>query len=76
MSLDAYTDQNGHRLPPALIKFKEIPIQFTSADEAITYTMISDSVLESTTIISSGNAIMNIIMKSSLNKLWSMINSQ
>ena len=42
----------------------------------MTFTMISDYVSESATIVSSFNAIINIIMKTSLNKLWSMINSQ
>ena len=66
MSLDAFTDNNGYRLPPALIKKREIPIQFSSLDEAITYQNIADSMTEATTLISSGNAFMSIIMQTSL----------
>ena len=54
-------------MPPTLIKSREIPQQFSSEDEAITYTNISNSVSETTTIVSSFNAAMNTLMKTSLN---------
>ena len=74
--MNAYTDYSGKTLPPSLIKRREIPIQFGSLDEAITFTNIADSVSEATTIIASSNAVTSIVMQTSLYQLWSLINSQ
>ena len=52
-----------------------IPIQFGSEFEAIAFTDIGDYMYETTTLISGGNAIVSIIMQTSLNSLWSTINS-
>ena len=35
VSLDVFTDNNGYRLPPALVKFRQIPIQISSVEHDI-----------------------------------------
>ena len=65
--LSAYANQNGYSLPPAVLKKREIPQQFSSVNEAIIFTDISDSVYDASTIISSSNAGMNIVLQTSFN---------
>ena len=53
-----------------------LPRQFSSFEEAQTYTEMGDQMSESTSLISSSNAVLNILMQTSLNQFWSLINSQ
>ena len=48
VSLSAFTDQNGLRMPPSVLKQRQIPIQFSSSEEAITYGNLSDNFSETT----------------------------
>ena len=71
-----YTDYSGLRMTPSVLKRKEIPQQFSSEEEAVILTNISDSLSESTMITSISNAIVSFATSISLSSLWGMINSQ
>ena len=59
-----------------MIKREFIPLQFSSVEEAQIFENIGDSISTSATFISGSNALMSLPLKASLNKLWSMLNSQ
>lgn len=70
-----YPDENKARLPVSVNRFKEIPPQISSKEEA----QMIDSAKTSTQLTTAGTTIVqfvsNFFLKASLNQLWSLINS-
>ena len=61
-----YTDYSGLRMPPSVLKRKEIPQQFSSTEEAVIFTNISNSVSETTMITSISNTLVSFATSTSL----------
>ena len=75
INLSEYTDYRGYRLPPSVMKKVLLPPMFESQEAAIAALNMSNSFSTSSKAISSGNAVFNILMQSSLSQLWGLINS-
>ena len=76
IGLSRYPDKNDQTLPPSVIKKVLIPTQFSSEEEAKVIQELGDNMQTSTTYFGSSNAIVSILMQTSLSSFWSVINNQ
>ena len=76
IGLSRYPDKNDQTLPPSVVKKVLIPTQFSSEEEAKIIQELGDNMQTSTTYFGSSNAIVSILMQTSLSSFWSVINNQ
>ena len=76
IGLSSYPDKNDQTLPPIVVKKVLIPTQFSSEEEAKVIQELGDNMQTSTTYFASSNAILSILMQTSLSSFWSVINNQ
>ena len=76
MSLNQFPDENDNRLPISVNRVKEIPLQFSSKSEAEAVDDMKNVVYDMTTGTCTLQFILGLLLKTSLKKIWSLLNLQ
>jgi len=73
LDLSDYKDVNGQSLPDSVVKYMPIPSQMSSQEEAEAVTEQGSTTSEATKTSVLSNVAVNILLGSSMNKIWDMI---
>lgn len=74
-NLSNYTDIYGQRMPTSVLLETSIPKQFADKAQETTLDSIKVTVQTASASIAVGNAVFTLLLQTSLNQLWSMLNN-
>ena len=76
VSLHQFPDENNNRLPISVNRIKEIPLQFSSKSEAEKVENMKNAVYDITTGTCAAQFISGLVLKTSMNQVFSLLNLQ